>query len=65
MNAAEGGADLSKLLTIYENDIRHEKSFRMLKCPKCFKWNKASYKQVFDKIFVMTCEKCSTKYRPG
>lgn len=60
-----GEIELSKILAVNANDIRYKKDHRLFKCPKCFKWNKTSYKCVVDKIFVVTCKKCGTRFSPS
>ena len=55
---------MSKVATISEEDMRYERDHRLLRCPKCGKWNRVGYQNLIDKVFVVTCEQCGTKYLP-
>ncbi len=54
---------MSRILSIDAENVRCEKSYRLLRCPKCHKWNKVSYQRVVDKIFVATCKRCGAQYK--
>ncbi|MEA2090610.1 MAG: hypothetical protein U9O89_07660 [Thermoproteota archaeon] len=55
---------MGKIVTISKHDVIFKKNCRLMKCPKCGKWNRVEHQQLIDKIFYATCEGCGTKYRP-
>ncbi len=52
------------VVTIDAEDVRHEKGLRLFKCPKCGRWNRVGHERLMQKIFVVTCKGCETRYRP-
>jgi len=52
------------VVTIDPEYVRHEGGVRFFKCPKCGRWNRVRHQRLIQKIFVVTCKGCGTRYRP-
>lgn len=43
---------MGEVITISRENVRYEKDHRLLRCPKCGKWNRVGYQNLIDKIFI-------------